>query len=77
MVLSFISEIYRIHSFLPTEYMEVCRKFVQRMHILGVSHGNPIDENILYNKEKDEAVILDFRKGCILARVGKKKVLEA
>jgi tRNA A-37 threonylcarbamoyl transferase component Bud32 len=77
MVLSFISDIYRIHSFLPTEYMEVCRKLVQRMHVLGVSHGNPIDENILYNKEKNEAVILDFRKGCTLARVGKKKFLEA
>jgi tRNA A-37 threonylcarbamoyl transferase component Bud32 len=77
MVLSFISDNYRIHSFLLTEYMEVCRKLVQRMHVLGVSHGNPIDENILYNKEKDEAVIFDFRKGCTLARVGKKKILEA
>jgi tRNA A-37 threonylcarbamoyl transferase component Bud32 len=77
MVLSFISDRYHNFSFLPTEYMEVSRKVVQRMHELGVSHGKPTDENILYDNERGEAVILDFSKGCTLARVGKKRFLEA
>lgn len=50
---------------------------VHRVHVLGVGHGNPTDENMHCDKHRDEAVNADFTKECHLARSRKKGFLEA